>query len=106
MLYSKTFAFPPSTFLLTYQSRALVTPITSWTVSDDRFAETGLVRGQEAVVVGIIIVVAAVEIRSPTAAQGLLESYPVSMRHHIVQDRVDGAVREEIERGDEFLFYQ
>lgn len=66
-----------------YQARALV-PLAA--VCVDGFAEAGLVRGQETVVV---------EIRTATAAQRLLERHSVSMRHHIVQDGVYCAVERE-----------
>lgn len=58
------------------------------TIGDDRFAEARLVRGQEAVV---IIVVVAVEEGSSVSAEGLLEGDSVAVRHHVVQDGVDGA---------------
>lgn len=69
-----------------YQARALV-PLAA--VCVDGFAEAGLVRGQETVVV---------EIRPATAAQRLLERHSVSMRHHIVQDGVYCAVGGGVER--------
>lgn len=49
----------------------------------DRLAEAGLVRGQEAVVVEALL-----------AAERLLERDSVSVRHHVVQDWVDGAVEQ------------
>lgn len=51
-------------------------------VMDRRLSEAGLGRGRESVV----------EIRATPAAQRLLKSYAVSVRHHIVQDGVYGAV--------------
>lgn len=51
-------------------------------VMDRRLSEAGLGRGRESVV----------EIRATPAAQSLLKSYAVSVRHHIVQNGVYGAV--------------
>ena len=66
---------------LAYQARALLPVVAA--VRVDRLAEAGLVRGQEAVVVEALL-----------AAERLLERDSVSVRHHVVQDWVDGAVEQ------------
>lgn len=46
--------------------------------------EAGLLRGEAVTVEG-----------SPTAAQSLLERYPITVRHHVVQNRIYCTVNEE-----------
>lgn len=62
-------------------------------ISDNCFTKTGLIVAQESAV-GLRV---AAKVRPPFTAQSLLESLSVAMRHHIVQNRIDCAVKTKME---------